>query len=55
MARLLKRRYQGRRAHLSEADQQPLGEGVRKGLWKSAKEIRQWLRLAGGQLELPSD
>jgi putative transposase len=48
MTRLLKRRYQGRRAQLSEADQQALVEGLRKGQWKSAKEIRRWLQKERG-------
>jgi transposase len=48
ISRLLERRDQGRRALLSEADQQALVEGFRNGQWKSAKEICRWLQKGGG-------
>jgi hypothetical protein len=48
VTRLLKRRSQGRRVQLSEADRQALVEGLRKGQWKSAKEIRRWLQKERG-------
>jgi transposase len=41
--RLLARRYAGRRARLSEDEQQALREGLRSGQWKTAREIRRWL------------
>jgi len=46
--RLLERRYEGRRAQLSADDQQALIEGLRRGPWKTAKEIRRWLQRERG-------
>ena len=45
---LLERRYEGRRAQLSADDQQALIEGLRRGQWKTAKEIRRWLQRERG-------
>lgn len=46
--RLLERRYEGRRAKLSEDDQEALVAGLRRGQWKTAKEIRRWLQQERG-------
>jgi transposase len=42
--KLLRRRHGGKRKSLSAADQQALRRGLRKGHWKTAGEIRKWLR-----------
>jgi transposase len=46
--RLLERRYEGRREKLSEDDKQALVDGLRRGQWKTAKEIRSWLQRERG-------
>jgi transposase len=46
--RLLARRDAGRRAQLSAAEQQALIEGVRRGPWKTAKDIRRGLQRERG-------
>jgi putative transposase len=46
--RLLERRYEGRREKLSEDDKQALVDGLRRGQWKTAKEIRRWLQRERG-------
>jgi len=51
--RLLARRPEGRRARLSEDDQQALIAGLRRGQWKTAKAIRRWLQQErGSELQL---
>src|SRR5262249_12850346 len=53
--RLLERRYKGRREKLSEDDKTALVDGLRRGQWKTAKEIRSWLqRERGIELKLGS-
>jgi transposase len=46
--RRLERRYEGRREKLSEGDKQALVDGLRRGQWKTAKEIRSWLQRERG-------
>jgi transposase len=46
--RLLERRDEGRRAPLAADDQQALIEGLRRGPWKTAKDIRRWLQRERG-------
>ena len=44
---LLTRGHGGRQPSVNKDDKEALKEGLRKGLWKTAKEIRHWLKPRG--------